>query len=71
MARMFTDVPVSHPDLERLLEQARNLPPMTPEQVRQQRISFVYGQLMDCAPNVTREQVERAHDSIYGKPTKP
>ena len=31
---------------------------MTPREIWDQRISFVYGQLMDCAPQVTREEVE-------------
>ena len=30
---------------------------MTPAEIEEQTISFVYGQLMDCAPGITREQV--------------
>ena len=52
--------------LEELLARARTLPPMTPAQLRAQRISFAYGQLMDCAPHVTKEEVERIHDQMYG-----
>lgn len=29
---------------------------------RAQAISFVYGQLMDCAPHVTKEQIARIYD---------
>ena len=38
---------------------------MTPEQRRAQKISFVYGQLMDCAPNVTKEDVAKIVDKVY------
>lgn len=36
----------------------------SPEELREQRISFVYGQLMDCAPHVTREQVAKIVDDM-------
>lgn len=54
------------PDLTRLLINAAKVK-MTPAQIREQRISFVFGQLME-SPNVTREMVEAEHDRLYGKP---
>ena len=63
------------PHLNRLLEDAENRwNAMTPaerkELERQQKISFVYGQLMDCAPEVTKEDVERwiKEDEVRWKP---
>lgn len=56
------------PELEALLKAARDLPPMTPAQLREQRISFAYGNCAIENPNVTREMVERIHDEMYGKP---
>jgi hypothetical protein len=53
--------------LTRLIEWARTLPPMTPAEVREQKISFIYGQLMDCAPDMTREEVAARYDVMYGK----
>jgi hypothetical protein len=51
-------------ELTRLLEEARNLPPMTSEQRREQAISFAFGNLMDC-PNITREMVAEAYDELH------
>lgn len=31
-----------------------------------QRISFVYGQMMDCAPHITRDQIEAEAIRVYG-----
>lgn len=45
-----------------LFEQVRDLPPMTAAQMREQRISFVYGNLAMHNPAITREMVERAVD---------
>lgn len=50
------------PRLEDLLRKAREHV-MTPEERRAQRISYVYGQLMDCNPDVSREEVERIVDA--------
>jgi hypothetical protein len=45
--------------LSKLLEQARNLPPMTEEQLWEQRISFAYGNLsLDKAEDVDRPEFE-------------
>lgn len=38
---------------------------MTAEEIRAWRISFAYGQMMDCAPNVTKEEVARIHDEMW------
>lgn len=54
--------------LKELVEKVKTLPPMTPDQIREQRISFVYGQLMDAKPEVTKEEVTQIHDEIYGNP---
>lgn len=51
-----------------LLEQAKSLPPMTPAQLREQRISWAYGNCAIENPTITREMVERIHDEIYGSP---
>lgn len=53
------------PELLRLLEAAAKRP-MTPAQHWRQRVSFVYGQMMDCAPQVTREQIEKWATDMYG-----
>ena len=52
--------------LTELLQKAA-LHKMTPAEIKEQRISFVYGQLMDCAPDITKEQVRQLDDEIYGK----
>lgn len=43
-------------DLTELLKRAAQHK-MTPEEVFEQKVSWVYGQLMDCNPEVTKEQV--------------
>lgn len=53
-------------EINRLLEEARKRPPMTATEIRAQRISFVYGQLMDCAPHITKEKIALLHDAQYG-----
>lgn len=47
---------------EELLEAVRKLPPMTPAQEREQRISWTYGNIVMHNPAVTREMCERAVD---------
>jgi len=54
-----------HPELVKLLEQAKGHK-MTPQEVWDQRVSFVYGQLMACAPHITREEVEKSATDMYG-----
>lgn len=56
---------VKSKELDRLLKEARDHV-MTPAEIWDQRISFTYGQLMDCAPEITQEQVERQAEAIYG-----
>lgn len=53
------------PELIRLLEEAAKRK-MTPAERREQAISFVYGQLMGCAPHITREQVARRLHEKWG-----
>jgi hypothetical protein len=60
----MTTCPPLSPELLALIEKAKRHV-MTPEEQRAQRISFVYGQLMDCAPHVTKEEVARIHDQEY------
>ena len=51
-------------ELERLLEWARHYE-MSPEEQFEQKVSFAYGQMMDCAPHVTKNQVrEAARNSV-------
>lgn len=57
---------VDRPELERLLREAAKRP-MTAADRRAQKVSFVYGQLMDCAPHVTREEIEATLDKMEGK----
>lgn len=55
-----------NPGLDALIAKVRTMPPMTAAEVRGQRISFAFGQMMDCAPDVTKEKVAQWHDEIYG-----
>lgn len=61
---------VDRTKLEELLREAAARPPMTQAEIRAQRISFAYGQLMDCAPHITKEEVAEEHDRIYGEPSE-
>lgn len=54
-----------HRELNRLLREAARRP-LTPAELWKQRVSFVYGQLQDCAPEITRDQVEARATEIYG-----
>lgn len=49
-------------ELAKLIEQSRQLGPMTSEERREQRISWVYGNCKLSNPEVTREMVENAVD---------
>ncbi len=44
---------------ERLKESASHK--MTVEEIKTQTISFIYGQLMNCAPEITCKQVKEAY----------
>jgi hypothetical protein len=54
-----------NPTLTALLEAARNHE-MTPEERREQRISFVYGNLAIDDPSVTKEHVREADREMNG-----
>ena len=62
---MFGEIKTD-PDLLALLEAAKHHV-MTPEEIREQRISFVYGQMMDCAPGMSKDDVRKISDAVYGK----
>ncbi len=55
----------SHPKLEALLH-ATVKHKMTPGEIWDQRVSFVYGQLMYCAPKTTREEAAATVTETYG-----
>lgn len=48
--------------LDDLIEQARRLPPMTPEQREEQRRSFAHGNTAIENPRITREMIDRIAD---------
>ena len=54
----------SHPDLDKLLKDAVSRP-MTPRDIWQQRVSFVFGQLME-SPSITRKMVVERVEEVYG-----
>ena len=58
-----------NPELDALIERARQMPPMTPAQIKEQRISFAYGQMMDCAPHLTKDDIRAIDDATYGVPS--
>lgn len=58
------------PKLLDLLEATKHLPPMTPAQLREQRISWAYGNCALDNSRITMKMVEEAHDAMYGKPTE-
>jgi len=55
--RTPTNAP-NRPELDRLLKEAAKRP-MTAADWREQQVSFVYGQMMDCAPHLTKDDVRR------------
>jgi hypothetical protein len=52
----------NHPELDKLLEHARAAP-ATDEQLREQRISFAYGNAPESAP-ITKESLRKASQSL-------
>lgn len=58
------------PYLLALLEATKHWPPMTPAQLREQRISWAYGNCAIENKSITRKMVEEAHDKIFGKPER-
>lgn len=61
----------TNPNLLRLLEEAKNRPPMTREEIDAQRKSWARGELMLEHPKMTPEEAEAlinaAHERIYGR----
>ena len=55
----------TRPRLDRLLEEAGKMQ-LTPQEIWDQRVSFAFGQMMDCSPEVTRDQVEARAVELYG-----
>ena len=55
MTKIFKDIP-KHEKLERLLKECANRP-VTNEELLEQKVSFVYGQMMDCSPNVIKDKI--------------
>lgn len=59
------------PKLLALLEEARNRPPMTRDEIDAQRKSWVRGELMLEHPEMTKEEatalVDKAHERQYGR----
>ncbi len=53
------------PELAKLLKAAASYK-MSPREIWIQRVSFVYGQMMDSNPSVTIEDVERRAEETYG-----
>ena len=72
MSDLTPTSPPNNPKLDRLLKEAAKRP-MTPAERREQRISFVYGQMMDCAPHLTKDDVRRIDAELNGDapPTDP
>ena len=65
MARYTLTPAPQRPDLDKLLETALARGPMMPEELFEQKVSFVYGQMMDCAPDITKEQIrERLREEV-------
>ena len=51
-------------DLASLLRKAADAPPMTPAEMREQRISFAFGNASLDNPNVTRDMVRDADAQV-------
>lgn len=64
MALMSKSIPLD-PELDALLKKSAKYV-MTPAEIWDQRVSFAFGQLMDCSPNTTREQVIARATETYG-----
>ncbi len=59
--RIFRNEPGIPPELAELLEKAKDHK-MTPDEIREQRISFAYGNAAIENPNVTKDMVRKAAD---------
>lgn len=62
--QVFKELPLRNAELERLLDEARKLPPMTSEEREEQRRSWAYGNCAIENPNVTREMVDEVADVL-------
>lgn len=51
--------------LTKLLNEALKRVP-TPQELWDQRVSFVYGQLAFSNPNITKEEVAKRAEALYG-----
>lgn len=61
--KVFFGEPPSRPELDRLLEAARNTP-VTDEQLREQRVSFAYGNAPTSSQGITKDTVRNSSNSI-------
>lgn len=62
---MKTGCPPMSEKLKKLLEWAKTYK-MSSKEKKEQRVSFVYGQLMDAAPHITKDQIRKLDKEIYG-----
>ncbi len=51
------------PELKKLLEESRHVP-VTEEELREQRISFAYGNAPANARNITKDSVRKASQNL-------
>ena len=56
----------SDPELQKLLEASRRMP-VTEEELREQRISFAFGNAPANAKNITKDSVRKASEHILLK----
>ena len=61
--KQFQNVPIPDGRLASLLEEARKRP-VTEEQLREQRVSFAFGNAPDAAALITKESVRAASTHI-------
>lgn len=55
----MSDPTLKSPTLDELLATAKARGPMTPDEMFEQKVSWVYGQMMDCDPTITKDEVRR------------
>lgn len=65
MTRMTLHPSTPRPGLDALLKAAAGRK-MTPGEIWEQRLSFVYGNLSMSNPNVTKEMVRKSIEETYG-----
>ena len=64
---VFSKPVATDPELQRLLDMARQLPPMTHEQIEAQRKSWVIGEMMLEHEDMSREEAEAIYSQVTGK----